>query len=137
VEFALVMPLLFMILFGIIQYGYGLFQLQALSSTINDTSRLVANGLSSCTTLNDDAKAAASGNGLDPANLGNVQVTWLNADGTPSSTGLAARLGMARVEASYQAFDIGMPLVPFPDSLTRATQVTVQDIGQPDLTGCT
>ena len=44
VEFALVLPVLMLFLFGIIQYGYGLLQLQAFNSALSDASRTSLRG---------------------------------------------------------------------------------------------
>ena len=48
VEFALVLPLLFVLLFGIIEFGFGLFQLQAAQATVREAARGVALGVDDC-----------------------------------------------------------------------------------------
>ena len=45
-EFALILPVLLLFLFGVIQYGYGLFQLQSFSAALNEASRTASTGSS-------------------------------------------------------------------------------------------
>jgi hypothetical protein len=134
VEFALVLPVLMMFLLGIVQYGIGLFQYQAFNSAIADTSRLVATGLVSCAGLNTTLDGLVGDNGLDPADVSAVTVQWFKPDG--SAAPIAERLGLARVTATYQPIDIGIPFLPFPSSFQRSQTVTVQDIATQALSGC-
>ncbi len=132
VEFALVLPLLMMFLFGVIQYGYGLFQLQSFTSAVGDSARVLATGIDSCTGYASAVRGLVQGDGLDPADVGTVDVQWINSDGSA----LAQRLGYARVTVSYTPFKIGLPFIPFPSRFTRSQTVMVQDIGLPSLPGC-
>lgn len=134
VEFALVLPLLMLFLFGIIQYGYGLFQLQSFNAALGDASRLASTGILNCGTFNTTWRQLAGDNGLPTANLGDIDVEWLTAAGGASS--VADRAGLARVTASYEPFRIGLPGVPFPERVTRTRTVVVQDIGDTGLSGC-
>ena len=63
-EFALVLPLLFVILFGVVEYGYNLFQMQAAQATIRETARRVALGIDTCDEMKDIAERAARNNGF-------------------------------------------------------------------------
>jgi Flp pilus assembly protein TadG len=83
VEFALLLPLLMLFLFGFIQYGYGLFQLQTFNSTVSDSARSLATGITGCSAFDSTLNTLVSGNGLDPAAISDVQVAWVNADGSP------------------------------------------------------
>ena len=132
VEFALLLPLLMLFLFGIIQYGYGLFQLQTFNSTVSDSAQSLATGITSCSGFDDTLNKLVTGNGLDPAAISNVKVQWLNQDGST----LPNRLGYAELTASYAPFKIGIPFIPFPDQFTRTRIVAVQDIGNSTLAGC-
>jgi hypothetical protein len=132
VEFALLLPLLMMFLFGIIQYGYGLFQLQTFNSTVSDSARSLATGITSCPSFNSTLDSLVSGNGLDPADVSDVRVQWVNSDGST----LPQRLGYAKLTVSYKPFKIGIPFVPFPNEFTETRTVAIQDIGNSSLTGC-
>ena len=134
VEFALVLPLLLMFLFGIIQYGYGLFQLQALSATADEATQKAATGISDCGVFSGTLRGLADGNGLDVDKLKAVQVQWRAEDGT--LTDRPDPRGQAQVTVSLTPLKIGFPLIPFPDTL-RATRVAaVQSIGDLELAGC-
>ncbi|MGH8891918.1 MAG: TadE family protein [Actinomycetes bacterium] len=61
VEFALVSILLITLVFGIIQYGYYFFQLNAGTSAAREAARLAAVGLDDCDSWGDESKDRASG----------------------------------------------------------------------------
>jgi hypothetical protein len=115
-------------LFGIIQYGYGLFQLQAFNSSLGDATQVAADGITDCGLFPGVLKGLADGNGLDGADVSGIQVHWLTADGSPSSGPVS--LGRVQVTATFTPFKIGLPFVPFPDTITRSQTANVQDVGQ-------
>lgn len=135
VEFALLAPLLLMILFGIIQYGYGFYELQAFRTTVDDASRLAATGIEDCAGLDLDIDRIAAGNGLDPDKVGEAVVRWTDAAGGAAPAG-PVRLGYAEVVLTYEPFRMGAPLVPFPERFSESSTALVQDIGLGDLAGC-
>jgi Flp pilus assembly protein TadG len=134
VEFALVLPLLMMFLMGIIQYGYGLFQLQALSSTVSDITQKATTGVSDCGLFSSTLQTLAGDNGLNADDLQNVNVQWLTESGGASS--VPSLLGRVRVTVTYEPFKIGLPFVPFPDTITRSQTGTMQNIATLNLPGC-
>jgi hypothetical protein len=134
VEFALLLPLLMMFLFGIIQYGYGFYQIQSLTSVVADATQQAATGIDSCEDFSAELTVLLRGSGLDPAAVQRLSVTWLTEDGSPS--GIPNLLGKVRVTVTYTPFTIGVPFVPFPDLLTRTQTASVQDVAAADLTGC-
>lgn len=134
VEFALVLPLLMMFLFGIIQYGYGLFQLQALTAAVGEATQKATTGVTDCEGFSNTLKALVDGNGLDGDSVTRVRLQWLTESG-----GAAPRpdpRGLVRVTATFTPFKIGIPFVPFPDTITRSQTGTMQNIVSLDLTGC-
>lgn len=130
VEFALLLPLLAMFLFGIIQYGYGLFQYQAFASAMNDASRLVAQGVSSCGFLTNTVTSAVSANGLNAGDVSGVKVKWLSTNGVGSLVPAAnpLRSGTAAVTASFKPLQLGIPLVPFPSQFTKTQQAVISNV---------
>ena len=134
VEFALLLPLLMLFLFGIIQYGYGLFQLQTFSSAIADSAQDLQTGVSSCGAFATALGQIAGDDGLDASSITNVSVQWRDDQGNPIS--YPQRFGYATVTASYTPFKIGVPFIPFPDQLTRSQTVLVTDIVNATPTGC-
>lgn len=135
VEFALVLPLLMLFLFGIVQYGYGLFQLQSFSAAVNETGRQAATGIPDCPGFDALLGAAINENGLSPADLTDAKLEWLTGDGRVTT--VPERIvGQVRVTATYRPMDLGLPLIPFPDSITRSSTTAVQSVLSSDLTGC-
>jgi Flp pilus assembly protein TadG len=134
VEFALLLPLLMLFLFGIIQYGYGLFQLQALTASVSEATQKATTGITDCGTFGTTTKALFQGNGIDPGNLTNLQVQWLTETGAPA--GAPDPLGLVRVTATITPFKIGVPFVPFPSTITRSQTGTMQNVVDLDLSGC-
>lgn len=134
VEFALVLPLLMMFLFGIVQYGYGLFQLQALTATLDEATHRATTGVSNCAGFGSLVAGLADGNGLDPDDVSRVQVRWL--DGNGAASAVPDLLGQAEVTVTFEPFRVGVPLVPFPDRITRTQTASMQNILVPDLGIC-
>jgi Flp pilus assembly protein TadG len=134
VEFALVLPLLMMFLFGIIQYGYGLFQLQAITATVGEATQQATTGVTDCGTFSTALQNLTAANGLDRDSLTQVDVQWLTADGTATSA--PDPLGLVKVTATFVPFKIGIPFVPFPDTITRSQTGAMQNIVSLNLPGC-
>ncbi len=135
VEFALVLPILMLFLFGVIQYGYGLFQLQSFGAALNEASRSAATGVDDCAAFDQLLGSAVSENGLSPGDVAGAKLEWLAADGSVAQTPQRV-LGQVRVTATYQPFDLGIPLIPFPETITRSSTTTVQSVLSSGLTGC-
>jgi Flp pilus assembly protein TadG len=134
VEFALLLPLLMMFLFGIIQYGYGLFQLQAITSAVSEATQRATTGISDCGAFSTTLRSLAEGNGLNPADVTHVNVQWMNAAGV--DTAAPDPLGLVKVTATYTPFKIGIPFVPFPDTITRSQTGSMQNVISLNLPGC-
>jgi hypothetical protein len=135
VEFALVLPLLMLFLFGVVQYGYGLFQLQSFSAALAETGRDVSTGVADCPAFDERLGSAISGTGLSPGDVEGARLEWLDSDGAVTQTPQRI-LGQVRITASYRPFDLGIPLIPFPDTITRSSTTTVQGVLSSGLTGC-
>jgi Flp pilus assembly protein TadG len=134
VEFALLLPLLMMFLFGIIQYGYGLFQLQALTSTVSEATQKATTGITSGVGFEYTLQSVIAGNGLDLESVTSVQVDWLTEGGDASP--VPDPLGLVTVTVSFVPFDLGIPFVPFPDTITRSQTGSMQNVVSVDLPGC-
>ena len=134
VEFALVLPLLMLFLFGIIQYGYGLFQLQAITAAVGEATQKATTGVTSCDLFTETLRSLAADNGLDPGSVTHVDVQWLTASGAASS--VPDPLGLVKVTATFTPFTIGVPFVPFPDTITRSQTGAVQNVVSLNLPGC-
>jgi Flp pilus assembly protein TadG len=131
VEFALVMPILLVLVFGIIQYGWYFYAMQSGSSAVSDAARRVAVG--NCQTTGQvqtliynklgGATTASTASGVT------TTVTYTNNDGSPdTSPGHIG--GSVLVTATFPTLDIHFPLIPVPNggSVTRSTFARIEDI---------
>jgi Flp pilus assembly protein TadG len=130
VEFALVAPVLFLLLFGTIQYGFLFFQMQAASSTARNVARWAAVGIPSCPAYAAAIGSDADSNGV-PALGRQVTTTYTNLPGNPNL--LAPDLVSVTVQFSPTAY---VPFVPFPDTLSRTAVARVEDTTRPSQLDC-
>jgi hypothetical protein len=132
VEFALVLPLLFVLLFGIIEFGFGLFQMQAAQATVREAARSVALGIDGCPEFETIVANAARNNGLGltgPALTDGSRLEFqAPADAPPGSPVSPQRGDTAVVRLDYEP-TLDFPLIPFPGSITREAGLIVEDIG--------
>lgn len=108
VEFALIVPLLFALFFGTIQYGYQFWALQTASANAREVARRLIVGTEvQCTIAEAVDRASGPAVGTDP-----VQVTYRyhHQDG---SLATQARGVLVTVTVRFQSLDIG--LLPLPD----------------------
>jgi Flp pilus assembly protein TadG len=120
VEFALVAPILFALLFGILQYGYHYWAIETASATAREAARRYAVGTELICTQNE-AKSNA-----DTAALGPVTVTR-----TPASPKVG---DVVTVTVSFQSLD--MHLFPVPDDgwITQSASARVETVPATPLT---
>ena len=133
VEFALVSMLLFVVLFGILQYGFGLWQLQQAQATTQDGAREAITGFASCAALDTLVDQAAGRNGLDGSAIQNVAMTFVDESGTAVSPD---RTDYLRLTVTFAISDFNFPFVPFPDTIDRTSTVLLSDLGN-QRTPCT
>ncbi len=130
VEFALIMPLLLILLFGIVQYGFYFYAMQAGSSAVGDAARRVAVG--NCQTTSQvqtllynklgPATTASSASGVT------TTLSYTNTDGTPdNSPGHIG--GSVLVTVTFPTLNLRFPFIPVPNngSVTRSTFARIED----------
>jgi len=127
VEFALVMPLLLLIVFALIQYGLYFYSAQTGSNTVNVAARQLTVG-------NCDTSAELSTlvqNRLGAAKVGTPSVTrkYYDTDGT-TLLGTAATTakvgGTVKVEITFDTHNLNFPFVPFLDDPKVYREVTAR-----------
>jgi Flp pilus assembly protein TadG len=101
VEFALVLPLLLLLVFGIVQYAYYFFQQQQGAFAVREAARQLAVGQISCSELGAFVGDRLSGTSAQ------VSVTAVD----PVQTG-----DNVAVTVQFAATDFNFPLIPFPES---------------------
>jgi Flp pilus assembly protein TadG len=136
VEFALVMPLLLVLVFGVIQYGMYFFAMQTGTSAANQAVRRLSVG--DCQDVDAELKPFLYSR-LRTAMEGtqdavNPAVTWTKADGTTvgQETG-----GSVQLIVSFPAMDMHFPFIPVPNNgtVTRTVDARVEDTS-PEAGGC-
>ena len=120
VEFALVAMPLFLILFGIIQYGFLFYQIQGAAAASKDIAGWAARGVADCGLLKADAYRRAEVYGVT-SNLRPQIVTAFDvtADGRSVVT----------VTVTFTPAPLA-PLVPVPDTVVRTTTTDVESFLQ-------
>ena len=125
------MPLLLVLVFGIIQYGWYFYAMQAGSSAVGDAARRVAVG--NCQTTAQaqtliynklgGATTASSSSGVT------TTVTYTNLDGT-ADTSPGHIGGSVLVTATFPTLNLHFPFIPVPNggSVTRSTFARIEDI---------
>ena len=120
VEFAIILPVLMLVLFGIIQYGYYFFAAQNGSSVLRELTRKVAVGdCPSQTDLENYAKKRLGG--LSYSGL-TVTRTWQN--------GSAAVGDTVTVYLSFKTLNLHIPFIPLPGgdaTVAREADARVED----------
>lgn len=120
VEFALVALPLFLILFGIIQYGFLFYQIQGAAAASKDVAHWAAEGFEDCSTFKTRAYKRADVYGIDA----DLQPAIVTAFGT-TDTGRP----IVTVTVTFTPVSLA-PLVPVPDSIVRTTTTDVESFLQ-------
>ena len=112
-EFGLVAPLLFMLIFGLIQYGYQFWSLTTASATAREAARrmIVGEDWDSCVlpTLRAHAQHPAVGDGP-------VQASYRYTDDTGQTLARPAQVGdLVEVTVRFHSLHMGLPFLPVPD----------------------
>lgn len=119
VEFALVLPVFAMLVFGIIQYGYYFFATQSASAAARDAARVSAVG--NCA---DDTQLTS----YVSNKLGGLSYSGLSVARTFSP---AREVGnTVTVTVSFQTLNLRFPFVPVPNSgeVSRTFDTRVEDL---------
>lgn len=112
VEFALVSGVLFMLIFGTIQYGLYFWSLQSGAHSAREAARQAAVGALTC----DEFKAAVLNNSRGEQS-GSVTATrtFYTDESLTSGANPAVIGGAVKVVVSFKSIDLGLPFVPFLD----------------------
>jgi Flp pilus assembly protein TadG len=107
VEFAIIVPLVLVILFGLIQYGFYFGAMQSGSAAAREAARRAAVGApTACTTFRSEVSA-----NIDGFETGGVSIKRDFADANSN-----AKVDVGEdvtVTVSFKSYDLNMPFVPF------------------------
>lgn len=127
-EFGLVAPLVFLVIFGIIQYGYVFWALTTASASAREAARRMIVGRDWATCAQPEAvrQAANPAVGDDP-----VTATYRYTDDAGVTLHRPVRVGdLVEVTVSFQSLNLGIPLIPVPDGgvVTQTATARVENI---------
>lgn len=125
-EFGLVVPIVLMMIFGIIQYGFMYWSLQTASATAREAARSLIVGTTEACTL-DRAEELAD----NPAVGGGAPVAvarYFDTSGTATMGPVEG--GMVEVEVSLTTLNLNMPFLPLPDggNVVQTAQARVENV---------
>jgi Flp pilus assembly protein TadG len=111
-EFGITVPVIVLMIFGIIQYGYLFWSLQTAAATAREAARqLVVGTDETCT------RAQAVGKLQQPA-VGSgapaVDIVYGDAAGAPRTPNSPVQGGLVTVTVSFQSLDLHLPFLPVP-----------------------
>lgn len=114
VELALVLPILLILVFGLIQYGWYFYQSQETSFAVREGARVAAVGTQDTSGVQDLVTEK-----LPSAAAGPTVTVCYTDSATPSGLSVGDQI---TVEATLAATDFNFPFVPFPTSVQTITQ---------------
>ncbi len=111
-ELGLVAPIMFLLIFGIIQYGYLFWSLTTASATAREAARRLAVGCE-WTGVERLARDHLAHPAVELASI-SVVPRHLDPTGQATAGNVPVRGGSVEVTVSFQSLNIGIPLVPVP-----------------------
>ena len=115
VEFALILPLLLLIVFGLIQYGFYFWSMQGGSAAAREAARKAAVGEPvSCTEFRDYVKDRIGVTGdKDSADITRTYTDEVTGD--PVAVSAVKPGNVVTVSVTFNTYDMNIPFVPFID----------------------
>jgi Flp pilus assembly protein TadG len=125
-EFGLVAPVIFLLIFGIIQYGYLFWALQTSAATAREAARsLIVGTEEDCTLAHavDMAAGPAVGGGTPTATA-----TYRDAAGAAVTGPVEG--GLVQVTVGFDTLDMSLPFLPLPDGghVTQSAESRVENV---------
>jgi len=126
-EFAIVAPVILLMIFGIIQYGYLYWSLQTASATAREAARqLIVGTREDCVTGQAVSQAGMPAVGAATPSMTRV---YYDATGAPTPNRPVVG-GLVTVTVSFQSLDMHLPLVPVPHDgvVTQSASARIENI---------
>ena len=131
-EFALVAPILFTVLFMIFSAGWGLWEYQAGRATTQEAVRLASVGIPSLPGYERNVLCLSEANGLRPGALTRIELSF-HADATAAAlttTSDAVAGGFARVRLTYSSAMGDLPFAEWADGFTVQAMTRVEAVSE-------
>jgi len=121
-----VIPVILMLIFGIIQYGFMYWSLQTAAATAREAARSLIVGTTESRTLDRAEELAAN-----PAVGGGAPVAvarYFDTSGAPATAPVEG--GMVEVEVSLTTLNLNMPFLPLPDggNVVQTAEARVENV---------
>lgn len=129
-EFGLVAPVMFLLVFGLIQYGYLFWSLTTASATAREAARqmIVGHDWDACVLPRAVEHAENPAVGDAP-----VQASYRLTDDAGATLSRGPQIGdLVEVTVSFQALYMGIPLIPVPDGGVVSQTATARVENVPD-----
>ncbi len=127
-ELGLVAPLIFLLLFGMIQYGYFFWSLTTASATAREAVRRMVVGTEWTTCAEKWAVEHASNAAVGDRGV-TVTRSYADSDGVPLTRDPLPG-DVVTVTVSFHSLDLGIPLLPLPDdgTVTQSSRNEIQNV---------
>ncbi|GAA1927935.1 TadE family protein [Nocardioides marmoribigeumensis] len=125
-EFGLVAPLMLLLVFGLIQYGYLFWALTTASANAREAARKMVVGQDWATCVEPRIDDHAGQPAVSPVVAG---FEWTDADG--NALGRPVRRGdYVRVTVAFETLDLNLPFLPMPDDgrVTQSARRQVENV---------
>jgi len=136
VEFALVVPLLLTLVFGIIQYGWYFYAMQSGTSATGDALRRLSVGACQSQSERDALIKSDLGGALSGSTLTTNSVVYKDASGTVTGSPVAG--GSATLTVAFPTLNLKFPFIPVPNggTVSRTQTARVEQISAASGTAC-
>lgn len=135
IEFALIMPIFLLLVFGMIQYGIYFWAAQGGSNAAREAARRATVGdFPTCTGFRADIRARIDS--LGDAATAEIWRTYQNGPGNQKPT---VEVGdVVTVTVEFQTPDLHLPLVPFPDDgvVRQSAEARVENVPTDAVEAC-
>jgi Flp pilus assembly protein TadG len=132
VEFALVMPIFLILVFGVIQYGLYFFAMQSGANAVGEVVRRMSVGDCQSSSSAQALMYNRLGSATSASSASGVTVTpsYTKADGTTSASSPGEIGGTVKLTATFPTVNLHFPFVPIPNSgnVTRSATARIEDI---------
>jgi Flp pilus assembly pilin Flp len=124
-EFGLIVPIIFLGIFGIIQYGFMFWSLQTASATAREAARsLIVGTVESCTLTRATDLARNPSVGGTPT----ATATYYDASGAVVPAPVEG--GLVEVEVALETLSLNLPFLPLPDggNVRQTAEARVENV---------